>query len=114
MKNECTAGRKADDGAIETRKVSLSLDEETIALFTEIGGGNMSLGARRLAQKEATDLHSATQPTALPRAAVFKSSGPDLLILLPLQTVLGTSDEDARLRLVFKSFDTTCEADCCS
>ncbi len=39
------AGKKAPDGAA-TRRVQLSLDVDTQAIFAELGGGNVSLGAR--------------------------------------------------------------------
>jgi hypothetical protein len=37
---------------VKTRKVLLTLDEETIDIFREAGGGNVSLGARLIAKGE--------------------------------------------------------------
>jgi len=42
-------GVKAADG-VATRRVQLTLDADTLAVFAQLGGGNVSLGAREAAR----------------------------------------------------------------
>ncbi|PTT75336.1 hypothetical protein DBR42_29140 [Pelomonas sp. HMWF004] len=44
-------GRKARDGAQTGRGTELRLDAEAKALFSQLGGGDMSLGAREAARR---------------------------------------------------------------
>lgn len=47
------SGRKTRDGVeiVETYSISLSLDQDSLDLLKELGGENISLGVRRMAQE---------------------------------------------------------------
>jgi hypothetical protein len=45
------AGRKAEDGVTQTKRVNVSLDSGTLEKAEKIGDGNVSVGIRRAVKK---------------------------------------------------------------
>ena len=89
---------KSSDGVV-VRKVLLSLDDATVAIFEKVGEGNKSLGARLVAQeygKPKAAMKSISKPA--PRRAAYNPEEP-----LEEEDVETVTDKKRRL------FATSCE-----
>lgn len=93
---------KSEDGAA-TRKVLLTLDETTVATFKEAGEGNMSLGARRVA--EAYRRPAEVQSVANSPATLRSTARPNVVQPPADEAVFRFDENNATLRVGTRRYE---------